>query len=48
MFVTAKNEAKRKFVKQNKAEIFFLFASKQKFEAKRSKNKQKNWSFIFA
>jgi hypothetical protein len=44
MFVTAKNEAKRKFAKRSEKIVFFLFASKrnEKFEAKQSENKRKN------
>jgi hypothetical protein len=38
MFVTAKNEARRKFVKRNEANFFFRFASKRKI---RSETKRK-------
>jgi hypothetical protein len=36
MFVTAKNKAKRKFVKRNKANFFFFLLRSEKFEAKTS------------
>jgi hypothetical protein len=48
MFVAAKNDAERKFVKQNEAKkLFFCFASKQneKFEAKTSKKLYLNFCF---
>jgi hypothetical protein len=48
MFGTAKNEAKRKFFKRNEEKSFFLLLRSEKFEAKQSENKRKNWSFIFA
>jgi hypothetical protein len=44
MFVTAKNEAKRKFVKRNKAKICFLSLSKRKI---RRENKRKQAKKLF-
>jgi hypothetical protein len=43
-----KNEAKRKFLKRNEAKYFFFLLRSEKFEAKRSENKRKNWLLIFA
>jgi hypothetical protein len=48
LFVTAKNEAKRKFLKGNQQNFFLFSLRSEKFEAKRSENKRKNWSLIFA
>jgi hypothetical protein len=48
MLVTAKNEAKSKFVKRNEAKFIFFSLRSEKFEAKQSENKRKNWSLIFA
>jgi hypothetical protein len=41
MFVTAKNEAKRKFVMRNEAKICFLFASKRKIRSEKKRKQAK-------